>query len=123
MALVLMIVVLGACMAPRTPLPTYQVNPAASSGGVLIEGRLELAPARPCVLIRPAGYPPIALEWPTGYTVAFDPLRIYDPAGKQIATEGVDVSFGGDLLRVPNIGCGTDSTFRVTGLGQANDAS
>jgi len=57
------------------------------------------------------------------YTVAFDPLRIYDPAGKQIATEGVDVSFGGDLLRVPNIGCGTDSTFRVTGLGQANDAS
>jgi hypothetical protein len=44
-------------------------------------------------------------------------ICVFDPARRVIASEGVDVSLGGDLLREPNPTCGTDSTLHVIGLG------
>ena len=76
----LLFVVLCACA--RTPLPAYQTNPDASAAGVLVDGRLEMAPVAPCLAVKAVGYPPIALAWPPGYTVTFAPIQVYDPTGR-----------------------------------------
>jgi hypothetical protein len=114
--------VLGGC-AFRTPLPTYQTNPEASAAGVLVDGRLEVAPIAPCLAVKAVGYPPIALAWPPGYTVTFEPIQVYDPAGVVVAREGVDLSFGGSMVRVPNPSCGTDSTLLVSGVSKTQFAN
>ena len=114
--------VLGGC-AFRTPLPTYQMNPDASPAGVLVDGRIEVAPNPQCLAVKAVGYPPIALAWPPGFTVTFDPIQVYDPAGTVIASEGVDLSFGGSIVRQPNLSCGTESTLLVIGVSKTNPAN
>jgi hypothetical protein len=72
------------------------------------------------VELLPPGYPPIALEWPPGFTATFKPLRVYDAAGTVIASEGVDISLSGTLVQAPNSRCGTNSTLLVVGFGQTD---
>jgi hypothetical protein len=112
--------VLGACAAPRTPLPTYATDTAASPAGVLVDGRIEVSPNSPCLELKAPGYPPIALSWPPGYTATFEPLRVYDAAGTVIASEGVDISLSGTLVQAPNSRCGTNSTLLVVGVTKTN---
>ena len=120
----LLLAVLGACSAPQPPLLTYQTNPDASAAGVLVDGRLEIAPIAPCLAVKAVGYPPIALAWPPGYTVTFARIQVYDPSGTVVAAEGVDLSFGGDVIRQRNLTCGTESTLLVSEVHQpTNDAN
>ena len=35
-----------------------------------------------------------------------------------IATEGVDLRFGGSIIRQRNLSCGTESTLLVSGVGK-----
>jgi hypothetical protein len=72
------------------------------------------------VELKPTGYPPIALEWPPGYSVTFNPLKVFGPDGSQVAAEGVEVFLGGTLLRAPNVQCGADSTLRVISFTKAS---
>jgi hypothetical protein len=118
----LLVGVLGGC-AFRTPLPTYQTNPDASAAGVLVDGRLEMAPIAPCLAVKAIGDPLIALAWPSGYTVTFAPIQVYDPSGTVVAKEGVDLSFGGSMIQQRNLACGTESTLLVSEVHQpTNDA-
>ncbi len=119
----LLIGVLGACSTPRTPLPTYPTDTAASPAGVLIDGLIEVSSTTSCVEVRSTGFPPIALEWPPGYSVTLGPLKIYGPTGAEVATEGIEVSRSGSLVTRPNPRCGTDSTLFVIEVGKTNDAN
>lgn len=119
----LLVGVLGACSAIRTPLPTYPTNPDASPAGVLIDGKLEVSSTAACLEIRSTGYPPIALEWPPGYSVTLDPLKVYGPTGAEVASAGVEVSLSGSLVSTPDPRCGTTSTLWVIGVGKTNDAN
>jgi hypothetical protein len=112
----LLLGVLGACSAPRTPLLSYSTDPRSSPAGVLVDGQLEVAPNPSCLAVKARGYPPIGLAWPAGYTVTFEPLRVYDATGTVIASEGVDVSLSGSLVQAPNARCGTNSTLLVIGV-------
>ena len=116
----LLLGVLGGCSAPRTPLLSYSTDPRASPAGVLVDGRLEVAPNPPCLALKATGYPPIGLAWPPGYTVTFEPIQVYDPTGLVIASEGVDVSMSGTLVQAPNSRCGTESTLLVIGVHEPN---
>lgn len=107
-------VVAGACSAPRTPLLTYTVEPEASSGGGLIEGTIALSPNARCIELLVVGEAPIGLVWPVGYSATFEPLRIYNEAGVQVATEGLSVTIGGDMLFRPNAECRTSTSFLVS---------
>jgi hypothetical protein len=59
------------------------------------------------------GEAPIGLAWPPGYTATFDPLRVYNEAGVEVATEGVPVTLSGEISFEPSAICGTQSSFRV----------
>src|SRR5205085_1435701 len=80
----------AACSAVHTPLLTYATDDGASPAGVLLDGRIETSPDTPCLLLRPLGYPPVALAWPPGYSATFDALRIYDPTGAPVADGAAD---------------------------------
>jgi hypothetical protein len=108
--------VLGGCSAPHTPLLSYSTNPRASPAGVVVDGRLEVAPIPPCLAVKATGYPPIALAWPPGYSVTFGPLQVHDATGLVIASEEVELSFGGSIVQGPNPRCGTESTLLVIGV-------
>jgi hypothetical protein len=101
------------CAAPRTPLLTYQVEPGASPAGALLEGSLAVAPNSRCILLVVPGEAPIGLAWPVGYTATFEPLRIYDATGNEVAAEKSVVSMSGELLAFPDATCRTSSAFRV----------
>lgn len=107
----------GACAAPRTPLLTYPTDAGASPALIVIDGRVEMSPNSPCLQLKPTGYPPIALAFPPGYTATFQPLRVYDPAGSLVASEGEMVAASGTLVRRENPGCRTESTLLVVGMG------
>jgi hypothetical protein len=119
----LLLGVLGACSAPHTPLLGYSTDSEASPAGVVVDGRLEVAPVAPCLAVKATGYPPIALAWPPGYTVTFEPIQVFDQSGMVIATEGVDLSFGGSIIRRPNLSCGTESTLLVIGVAKTHFAN
>jgi hypothetical protein len=119
----LLLGVLDGCSDPRTPLLSYSTDPRASPAGVIVDGRLEVAPNPQCLALKAIGYAPIGLAWPPGYTVTFEPLQVYDPAGTVIASEGVDVSMTGSLVQAPNPRCGTESTLLVIGVHEANYAN
>lgn len=105
--------VLVACSAPRTPLLTYDFEPGESPAGATLDGALALSPNSRCILLTVLGEAPIGLAWPVGYTATFEPLRIYDASGTEIAAEGSHVSMTGELLAFPDAVCRTTSLFRV----------
>lgn len=105
--------VLVACSAPRTPLATYTLDPRQSPAGVVLVGSLGLSPTSRCIELRALGEPPIALEWPVGYTATFEPLRVYDASGRQVGAEGSQVSMSGELLHLQSPVCQSSSFFRV----------
>ena len=106
-------VLAGACSVPGTALLTYSLAPGASPGGVLIEGTIALSPNSRCVELLVQGEPPIGLVWPAGYSATFEPLRIYDEAGMEVAAGGLKVTIGGDLLFRPNAECQTATSIQV----------
>ena len=78
----------------------------------------------PCVLLKPPGKAPIGLLWPPGYSATFEPLRIYDGSGLEVASEGMAVTLAGGLDIQPNAYCQTTMSFQVSGIvkGDAPDA-
>lgn len=107
-------VLLGACSTPRTPLQGYDTHPEGSPAGVVLDGTLERTRESPCVLLKPLGEPPVGLLWPPGYSATSDPLRIYDEAGEEVASEGVAVTLAGGLNPEPNAYCQTTMSFQVS---------
>lgn len=106
-------VLAGACSVPRTPLLTYSVTPGASPGGVLVEGTIALSPSSRCIELLVDGNAPIGLVWPAGYSATFEPLRIYNEAGVEVAAGGLKVTIGGDMLFRPNDECLTATSIQV----------
>lgn len=103
----------GACELSQ-PLPTYNQIPGASPAGVILEGTLMTAPDSPCLLVKPVGRPAFGLLWPSGYTSRGRPVRIYSPAGVEVAAEGDLVTVAGDASSKPSPYCRTESTLLVS---------
>ncbi|HSL34690.1 MAG TPA: hypothetical protein VK871_13625, partial [Candidatus Limnocylindrales bacterium] len=89
-----------------------------------LEGTLAVSGESPCVELRAVGEPPVGLVWPPGYTARYGPLRIYNEAGVEIASEGAPVTLTGGITYEPNAVCRTSSLFRVAQVfkGAAPDA-
>ncbi len=105
--------VAGACELSQ-PLPTYNQIPGASPAGAILKGTLVTAPDSPCLLVKPAGRAAVGLLWPPGYTARGHPVRIYSPAGIEVASEGDLVSVTGDDTSRPSPYCRTKSSFLIT---------
>jgi hypothetical protein len=95
------------------PLIGYDTAPDASPAGGLLEGKLGAIPESPCIVLIAVGEAPIGLAWPLGYTAAYNPLRIYNETGVEVASEGVPVTLTGGINFEPSVVCGTQSSFRV----------
>ena len=103
----------GACSTSQ-PLPGFSVLPDASPAGVLLEGTLVSVPGSPCLQVKPLGEPAVGLLWAPGYTAATHPLRIYDPRGVEVASEGDTVTFSGGIIFSPSSFCRTETYFEVS---------
>jgi hypothetical protein len=63
--------------------------------------------------MRPPGEVAVALLRPADYSATFEPLRIYDGSGDEVASEGNRVTVGGDRIRTPSDTCRTASWIQV----------
>ncbi len=68
----------------------------------------------PCVLLKPLGVAPVGLVWPPGYSASFDPLRVYDETGVEVASEGMPITLAGGIIAEPNAYCQTTMSFQVS---------
>jgi hypothetical protein len=103
----------GACSTSQ-PLPGFSVLPDASPAGVLLEGTLVSVPGSPCLQVKPLGEPAVGLLWAPGYTASTDPLRIYDPHGVEVASEGDTVTLSGGIIFSASSFCRTKTYFEVS---------
>jgi len=105
--------VAGACSTPQ-PLPGFSTLPDASPAGVLLDGVLIRVPGSPCLAVKPLGESAVGLLWAPGYTASTNPVRVYDPQGTEVATEGDTVTLGGGIVFEPSAFCHTESSFNVS---------
>ncbi|MDP8930318.1 MAG: hypothetical protein M3O70_17550 [Actinomycetota bacterium] len=75
-------------------------SPRAVKKAAELTGRLEGDPDRGCLWIgglpkAAAGGGPISVDWPEGFTVAREPLRLVGPTGEVVARPGDFLSLGG----------------------------
>ncbi|HEY7130640.1 MAG TPA: hypothetical protein VH440_00225 [Candidatus Limnocylindrales bacterium] len=91
----------------------YSLQPGSSPGGVLVEGTIALSPNSRCVELLVVGEAPIGLIWPAGFSATFDPLRIYNEAGVEVASDGRKVTIGGDVQFTPSAECRTATSLWV----------
>jgi hypothetical protein len=97
----------------RTPLLTYSLVPGSSPGGVVVEGMLALSPNSRCIVLEVADAAPIGLLWPAGFSVMFEPLRIYDDRGIEVGSDSLGVEIGGDVQFTRSEDCQTESSMWV----------
>lgn len=105
--------VAGACSTPQPP-PGFRVAPDGSPAGVLLEGTLVSVPGSPCLQLKPLGEAAVGLLWAPGFTASTNPLRVYDPHGTEVATEGDTVTLSGGIAFEPSAYCRTDAFFNVS---------
>ena len=113
------LVLIAAGRVTRQPLPTFQSLPqGVPPGSDLVEGRLVDNAGCVELVTDESGFPAIrmALLWEPGWSVTHGPLRVFDPAGTLVASEGQRVWVGG-VSRAKGSGdpaCPSADSFGVT---------
>ncbi len=116
----LMLTLVVACGAGPGDSPTARggagrVDLAGRFGGdAHLEGGcawLETLPGRPAPDPAVPRYQPV---WPAGYEVVFEPLRLLNPAGRVVATDGQEVRVQGQVMPERVTVCQTGPVFQVT---------
>lgn len=98
---VLAVTGLTACGDPArsrpVPLPTSNVSESATSMAASLEGILDGDPVTGCVWVEGDSehQEPVTVRWPRGYRVEFEPLRLYDAEGQELARGGDRVQIAG----------------------------
>ena len=64
--------------------------------------------------MKPLGESAVGLFWAPGYTASTNPIRVYDPRGTEVATEGDAVTLSGGIVFEPSAYCRTESYFNVS---------
>lgn len=108
----LVALVAGACTTSQA-LPTFTIPPGQDVGGELYVGTLMAGRGTPCIQVKQLGYPAVALVWPAGFTARYNPLRVYDTHGTEVASEGDLVTAGGVYVDKWSTACQTQDYFEV----------